>query len=783
MMTEHLFEVDQVDERRLPNPFVWAVLALSVLPLLLHTMGWDFSSHLTHSVESQTVTNAFSKPLAASLVHNLMEWTAVCVAVFAGLLALFHARQNPDFVVLTIGVTMVFVGPLDAFHILAADRIMTTTIDHQNLVPMTWAISRFAKALMLGVGVALFIFTKPRIKLRRTYLLFVGALVSLMIAYTIVRVSAQVVPLPQAYFPGSWISRPWDMPALLLFLVSGVFLYPHLFRTQPNLFSHALLVAVFPEIATEFHMAFGSNELYDSHFFIAHFLKIVAYVVPLAALTLDFTQAFRREVTASARLAKAMGGLKNETREREQIERQLRSRELRLTQLTESIREVFWIANPSSKELIYISPAYEEIFGRSCESLHENPSSLLDVIHTDDRDEVEAIVKQEVEGDFGFDFRITRPNGQIRWIRARAFPIRNEKGEIYRVAGISEDLTDQKEAEQALRKTETRNRALLSAIPDVLFRLSRDAVFLDYHAKELSQLEISPDEFLGTKVWDFFPTLKEPVSQAIERALDTNALQVVEYPFLLHGSPRDYEARFSKSGDEEVFVIIRDITERKRLEREILEISNREQQRIGHDLHDGLSQQLAGIALLGKVLHQRLETCSLAEAEEAQRIVDLANDAIAQTRRLARGLSPVHLERQGLVAALEELAVGVEHLYPPSCQFHCSKEIFIEDHTVADHLYRIAQEAVNNAVKHADSSRIDIELSNGEDHLTLKVTDNGQGFPQTAKDGRGMGFNIMHYRARMIDASLSISGKPAKGTVVTCKYIKKARESESGGPK
>jgi PAS domain S-box-containing protein len=465
--------------------------------------------------------------------------------------------------------------------------------------------------------------------------------------------------------------------------------------------------------------------------------------------------------------------LKQETKEREQIERQLRSKELRLTQLTESIREVFWITTPGVREWVYVSPAYEEIFGRSCASLYEDPDSFLEVIQPEDRRRIVAIMKKKIEGDFGFDFRIKRSNGETRWVRARAFPIKDEKGETYRVAGISEDVTEQKSAEWSLRRTEIRNRALLSAIPDLMFRVNRNGVFLDYHVKDISQLQMAPEEFLGNRIWDLFPALKEPVSRAIQRALDANTLQVIEYPFLLHGMSRDFEARFSKSGDEEVVVIIRDITERKRLEREILEISSREQQRIGHDLHDGLSQQLAGIALLGKVLHQRLETQSRSESADARRIVDLANDAIAQSRRLARGLSPVQLERQGLAAALEELAMGVEHLYPTSCRFRCSEEFFVDDHTVADHIYRIAQEAVNNALKHAHSKHIDIELSHHGDQLTLKVIDDGRGLPETAARGSGMGFNIMEYRARMIDASLSISGTPGKGTSVICKYVNK----------
>jgi PAS domain S-box-containing protein len=508
----------------------------------------------------------------------------------------------------------------------------------------------------------------------------------------------------------------------------------------------------------------------------AHFQKIVAYLVPLTALSLYFLQAFRRELSATDRLEEAIGGLRKEISERRQVEKQLRSKELRLDQLTGNIREVFWISIPQSREWIYVSPAYEDIFGRSCESLYQDPWSVLEAIHPDDREEVRSLMEQEVEDDLSLNFRITRPDGQIRWIRTRAFPLQNEEGEVFRVAGISEDVTEQTVTENALRRTEAKNRALLNAIPDLIFRVSRDGVYLDYHARDQSKLRAPPQEFLGKRVWDFFPDLEEEVRKAIEKSLESGALEIIEYPFELHGEQRDYESRFVKSGEDEVTLIVRDITEHKRLEREILEISSREQERIGHDLHDGLSQQLTGIALLGKALTQKLETRPFPEAEDARRIVDLANAAIAQTRSLARGLSPVELEQQGLYAALEELAAGVETLHPVSCRFRRRQDVSVEDHATANHLYRIAQEAVTNALKHAAPSRIEIELQKDDGTYTLKIQDNGKGLPQDSSRSNGMGFHIMQYRARMIDASLTIEDTPGKGTTVTCKLVNKETE-------
>jgi PAS domain S-box-containing protein len=706
-----------------------------------------------------------------------MEWTAVCMGTFTAVLGVLYLRHKSDYVVVVIAITMCFVGSMDAFHTLAADRLVEASADNRSLVPLTSALSRFSNSLLLGIGCSILLLSK-RIRPRRpdVSFLIVLAIGLVALAYWIVHFYATREKLPEAYFPQSFITRPWDLPALILFAVSGIFLFPPLLRRYPGLFSHALLLSVFPHITSQLHMTLGSTQIYDSHFHIAHLLKIVAYLVPLSALCLYFIHSLRSGLGAIEQLEKATEGLRQEASKRAQVERKLRSQEMRLTQLTDSIREVFWIAAPRVGEWIYVSPAYEEIFDRSCESLYRDPWSILDAIHPDDRDHVRTLLEQDVQGDFGFDFRIKRSDDQIRWIQTRAFPVRNKAGEVYRVAGISEDVTQQKDAEEALRRTEARNEALVNALPDLIFRLSRDGVILDYRAKDHSELRFQPQEFLGRKVWDLLPELEDRAKPAAEKALETDTVQIIEYPLEMSGQLREYEARFVRSGEDEVLAIIRDITEHKHLEREILDISSREQQRIGHDLHDGLSQQLAGIALLGKVLHQRLETKSLPEAADAMRIVDLVKEAITQTRSLAHGLSPIQLDSQGLPDALEELALWVENLHSVDCRFRCDQEIRIDDLAAATNLYRIAQESVSNALKHGDPSYIEIELSSRNGLLTLTIRDNGTGLPEEANRGSGMGFHIMEYRARIIGASVEIKGSPGEGTVVTCKFRGKNAE-------
>jgi len=153
-----------------------------------------------------------------------------------------------------------------------------------------------------------------------------------------------------------------------------------------------------------------------------------------------------------------------------------------------------------------------------------------------------------------------------------------------------------------------------------------------------------------------------------------------------------------------------DITERKSLEESILEISAREQRRIAQDLHDGLGQHLTGIAFMSKVLQEKLSDQSLPEAEEAAKIVRMVNDAIDNTRQLARGLHPVAAEPQGLMSALRKWANEVEVLFQIRCSFHCDAPVYVPDANAATHLYRIAQEAVNNAIRHGKSKNIVISL-------------------------------------------------------------------------
>jgi signal transduction histidine kinase len=227
-------------------------------------------------------------------------------------------------------------------------------------------------------------------------------------------------------------------------------------------------------------------------------------------------------------------------------------------------------------------------------------------------------------------------------------------------------------------------------------------------------------------------------------------------------------------------VILRDMTERKRLEKEILEISDREQRRIGQDLHDGLCQQLAGIEFMSQALEQKIAGRSKADAARVGEIAGHVREAIRQTRLLARGLSPVTLESEGVMPALQELAANTEKMFAVACRFECAQPVLVSDQVVATHLFRIAQEAVSNAIKHGKATRVLIRLTQQHGKAVLAVSDNGTGFPDAVPKQEGMGLRIMQSRAGMIGGTLAMENNPEGGARIVCAVPLGAGSAQKG---
>ena len=218
------------------------------------------------------------------------------------------------------------------------------------------------------------------------------------------------------------------------------------------------------------------------------------------------------------------------------------------------------------------------------------------------------------------------------------------------------------------------------------------------------------------------------------------------------------------------------IAERRRLETELLEITEKERRRIGLDLHDDLGQQLSGIALMTKGLELKLARQKVAESQDVARIHTLIQQAMSHASDLAHDLATLDFAERDLPSALGELAARASDLFSISCRFKSAAAVPSLDPGVMSQIYKIAQEAVTNAIKHGKAKRVSIGLSNGDDKLTLTVQNDGLPFPDLRSHSTGMGLRIMNYRASLIGASLDIRAKGNHGTVVTCSVPVEAKK-------
>lgn len=210
------------------------------------------------------------------------------------------------------------------------------------------------------------------------------------------------------------------------------------------------------------------------------------------------------------------------------------------------------------------------------------------------------------------------------------------------------------------------------------------------------------------------------------------------------------------------------IAENRELEKSILEISDRERAAVGQDLHDGLCQQLVGAAFSANMLKEKLSGDPIDSRTEADRIADMIDDAITQARNLARGLYPVRLETEGLEMALFELCETLGRRLELPVQLQCDESLPQLSMGTGIHLYRITQEALMNAAKHAQASEVVVRITMADHHLLLQVEDDGVGIDSSPRRSSGMGLSIMEYRARMIGADFQISRLPTSGTRVQC---------------
>jgi PAS domain S-box-containing protein len=416
------------------------------------------------------------------------------------------------------------------------------------------------------------------------------------------------------------------------------------------------------------------------------------------------------------------------------------------------------------------------LFGFSRGGFAGTYEAFIECVHPQDRNFVRESVSQclSTGKDYKIKHRIVWPDGTVRWVSETGAVLRDKAGKPQRMVGLVQDITEIEIAEEQIASL----ARFTSEDPNPVIRIDADGTIL--HSNKAGKILLSSWQCqVGQRI---SPSWRQYITRILESGknerLEVDAGDVL---FELTMAPvpgsgyinvygtditgrkqaeddlRKYREHLEELVQERTEELIRaneqlvaEIEQRNKLEREIINISEAEQRRIGQELHDSLGQLLTGIAFMTRVLEQKLVKKSAPESADVAEIIKLVNQATNQARGISKGLHPVDLHSGSLASSLSELANSTQHLFAVKCDFHCDQKI---------------------AIKHGKTKKIHIKLACKEDQAVLTVENDGRDFPaESEKRGTGIGLQIMDHRVDLIAGELTIKKAAGGGTIVTCTF-------------
>jgi PAS domain S-box-containing protein len=424
--------------------------------------------------------------------------------------------------------------------------------------------------------------------------------------------------------------------------------------------------------------------------------------------------------------------------------------------------------------------AYERWFGIPPDAVRGR--HMRDVLGQDAWQALEDRVADALAGDAqSFEQHVPYRGAGMRDVHVDYVPHRAADGRVMGFYALIADVSERRRAEAALKESEERFRAFMDNTSASAWMKDEQGRYAYLNKPFEKHFQVRLDDWRGKTDFDVWP--REIAEQF--RRNDREVLrsgkprEVVEQTVSGNGSRRTWlTSKFpfrDKAGRTYVGGIGFDITEREELEREVLEIAALEQRRIGQELHDSVGQELTGLGLLADALAQRLSAESANVATLAEKVVQGIGRVRAQVRSLSHGLVPVEVDPEGLRAALEQLAASAQESCGCVCTFESASPLTVADPDLATHLFRIAQEAVSNALRHGQARHIRIALGAESGAVTLTVQDDGVGFDEPPRGVKGLGLRLMRYRAGVIGGSLSVTRSASGGTAVSCRVPRGGR--------
>ena len=721
------------------------------------------------------------------LFHCIVEIFSVCVAF-----SIFMVVWNSRFFVkngylLFIGIAYLFIGILDLTHTLAYEGMGVFPKYGSNLATQLWISARYMESASLLIAP---FFLRHRLKVQialPVYLLmFIGLLLSIFYWHI----------FPACFFEPTGLTLFKDISEYIIILILAASLI--LLLKEKNRFDTKVIQLVSWSIGltmiSEFMFTMYTGP-YQSVNMIGHLLKLISFYLVYKALVETglkepYNLLFRELKVNEQKLREARDELEARVRQRTT---ELSQSEERFRLIAETIPDVFWMSTPGIEKIIYVSPVYEKIWGRTCESLYESPLAFIEAVHPKDIDTVNAVFGDNAKDSWDLEYRIIRPDGFICWIRDRGFPIRDDHGNIRMMTGIATDITRRKQMEIFLEEQSRNMDAFFEhTITPVLF-LDRDFNFIRVNRAYARACQRDISEFEGHNHFEFYP--HEENRRIFEEVVRTKIpYEAYARPFSFPEHPEwgitywDWTLVpiLNNSGDVGFLVFsLEDITDRKKshdkiladqeklrqLSSELLMVEEKERRKLAVDLHDSVGQILALLKIeLGGLLRSEIPDES---AETIKHILEHTTEAIKQTRTLTFEISPPELYTIGLESAIEALARQFTEERNLHCRFQMTSDPDPLTELIKIPLYRSVRELLMNALKHAKAKTVDIIVCRVDNDIQIVVEDDGKGFNVSqlneTSNVKRSGFGLLSIRERLgyIGGGLDIQSGDGHGTKIT----------------
>lgn len=480
-----------------------------------------------------------------------------------------------------------------------------------------------------------------------------------------------------------------------------------------------------------------------------------------------------------------------DTTERKRAEEELRQSEARFRQFAENIDGALWITDHDEHRVLYLSPGYEQIWGRTCESVYEDPTAWMDAIHPDDRDRIRNVaMTPRIFDGYDEEFRIIRPDGSVRWIRDRAFPVKDGSGRVHRATGVAEDITERKRADDSL----LRLAAIAEQSSDAIIGKTLRGIVTNWNKGAERIYGYTAEEIVGHSISVLVPPENHnDVPQILERI--ARGEQVEHYETVrvrkdgqrIHISLSVSPIMDATGKIVGASAIARDVSERRRADEKLRATTEQlralsarlqaareaEGMRISREIHDELGAALSSLKwdleeIDETILHLRDASQLEALEPKVKAMMSLADTTISTVRRIASELRPIVLDTLGLIEAVECQAAQFRDRTGIIVRCDWAVEKVDLDREQATNAFRIFQEALTNILRHAQATKVIIQMKQEGSEFILTITDNGRGVTQAEAAGNhSLGLLGMQERAHLIGGTLCIAGSDGFGTAIT----------------